>query len=486
MRTRTGKFLTAIILLGGVVLRFYYQFLEWSFNGDEVNLGLDIINHTLGELFYPFQNRQSAPPLFLLTQKILSNVAQPYISLKILTFLSSCASIFLFNRILKRSFPLKIGLILLALFCFNPFIISNSLTLKQYSIDLMMGLVAVSFFSENKKRFITFSFFGIFCLISNVGLFFSASLIIFNLIKSFLEKNGRGLINWKTLKLIFPYILAPIPYLIFYIWFLHQPGAEVLKNYMVNYWSAAFMPLDFGIVKWLAIQAKVLMIFFFSTYWFLGLPMLLLFLYGAFIIVKRKKELFQHEHFVIILIFTFTALIHVLLSALKIYPFSDRLFLYLAPVIYLIIGIGIQQLNKKKYSGLNNRIAKSVSLIIPICAIVFYLTYLPSRSNNVYDLIKFVNSTDGIFVLTPKAKQLTQEWMEFTQYDEQDIVKLVQFNELQGSNETQGNFIIAVQGRKFGHKVKLSTQEPVITKLEEKGKIALYRRFDGYSIYIIK
>lgn len=486
MRTRTGNFLTAIILLGGVVLRFYYQFLEWSFNGDEVNLGLDIINHSFGELFNPFQNMQSAPPLFLLIQKILSKVAQPYISLNILTYLSSCASIFLFNRILKRSFPSKISLILLTLFCFNPFIISNSLTLKQYSIDLMMGLAAVNFFSENKRGFITFSFFGIFCLISNVGLFFSASFLIFNLINSFWKKNGGELINRKTLKLISPYLLASIPYLTYYIWFLHQPGAEVLKNYMVNYWSGAFMPLDFSLVKWLAIQAKVLMIFFFSTYWFLGIPMLLLFVYGAFFVVQRKKELFQYEHFVIILIFTFTAFIHLLLSALKIYPFSDRLFLYLAPVIYLIIGIGMQQLHKIKCSGWINRIAKSLSLVIPICAIVLYFTYLPGRTNNVYDLIKFVNSTDGIFVLTPKAKQLTQEWLEFTQYDEHDIVKLVQSNELQGSNETQGNFIIAVQGRKFGHKVKFSTQEPVITKLEEKEKIALYRRFDGYSIYIIK
>ena len=114
------------------------------------------------DLFYPFQSIQSAPPLFLFLEKFISEIAKPYISLKILSFLSSCTSIFLFNRILKNSFRPAIHIILLALFCFNPFILSNSLTLKQYSLDLTLGLVAINYFFHQKgslKHFFSIVFF---------------------------------------------------------------------------------------------------------------------------------------------------------------------------------------------------------------------------------------------------------------------------------------------------------------------------------------
>jgi len=480
------RLLSAIIIVLGIAFRFYHQFIDWSFNGDEINLGVDILNHNFRDLFNPFQSKQSAPPLFLLLEKITSVVAKPYISLKIISFLSSCASIFLFNRILKISFSKTTQIILLALFCFNPFILSNSLTLKQYSIDLMMGLLAVNYFFDRRNSYITFLFFVVFCLVSNVGLFFSASFSIFLMVRSACYNKEDELFNWKKLKPIIPYILAPIPYLMFFVWFIYQPGAYNMKSYMVHYWNGSFMPLDLSIFKWLALQGKVIYIFFFSTYWFIGLPMLILFLFNMYVVFQKKRQIFQKSIYGIISIYIITVFIHLLLSALKMYPFSDRLFLYLAPVIYLIIGVGIEKINRQILISWNQRSIQFISLIIPISAIMLYFTYLPGKSNDVYALLEYVNSMDKTVVYTPTAKQRTLKWLEFTKYHDKDYSKLFKAKENGYNNSGTGDLLIAVQSEKFGHTIKYSTPEPDIIQLLEQDKIVLYHRIEGYAIYKFK
>jgi len=488
-RTELNKILlilSAIIIIFGIAFRFYHQFIDWSFNGDEVNLGLDIINHNFRDLFNPFQSRQSAPPLFLLLEKITSEVAKPYISLKIICFLSSCASIFLFNRILKISFNQTIQIILLALFCFNPFILSNSLTLKQYSIDLMMGLLAVNYFFDTRNSYITFLFFVVFCLVSNVGLFFSASFSIFLIVKYTFNGRGGGLLNWKKLKPIIPYLLAPIPYLIFFVWFINQPGADNMKNYMVHYWNGSFIPLDLSIFKWVALQGKVIYVFFFSTYWFIGFSMLVFFLFSIYVVVLKKSQIFQKSIYGIISIYIITVFIHLLLSALEMYPFSDRLFLYLAPGIYLIIGVGIEQINRQILISWNPRLIQFISLIIPISAIMLYFTYLPGKANDVYALLEYVNSMDNTVVYTPTAKQRTLKWLEFTKYHDKDYSKLFKAKENGYNNSGTGDLLITVQSEKFGHTIKYSTPEPEIVQLLAQDKIVLYHRIEGYAIYKFK
>ncbi len=483
MNQETKKLFLAIILISGIFFRFYYQFVQWSFNGDEVNLGLDIINHSLEHLFYPFQNMQSAPPLFLLVQKLISGITKPYISLNILTFISSCASLFLFNRILKRSFHPIIHILLIALFCFNPFIILNSLKLKQYSLDLTMGLLAVNYFYYTKGSLKTFLFFSFFCLLSNVGLFFSAAFLVFHLIK-FLVGKRNNLLNLKILKRIIPYFLAPIPYLLFYIWFMNQQGATNLKSYMVNYWSQAFMPLDISIFRWLAIQAKGIYIFFFSTYLLIGLAMLILFLFGFLQVVINRKRIFRDELLGIVSIYFVSLSIHLVLSALKMYPFSDRLFLYLAPGIFLIVGFGIEQLRRQLNSKQIQKVIFLSGAAIPFLAIISYFTYLPDKKNDIIGLMEFVNSTDKNIVLTTKAKHTVLQWLEFTKYDKRDSSKLVSSKVI--NDNTKADLLITIQSEKFGHTKKYTSTEAKVESLLEHNEIVFYDRVDGFAIYRYK
>ena len=177
---------------------------------------------------------------------------------------------------------------------------------------------------------------------SNVGLFFSAAFTIFHLIKNTTgQRSVRNHLFENHLKESLHYLLAPIPYLLFFFWFIDQPGARNMQHYMVNYWSGSFLPLDFSVIKWIAIQGKMIYFFFFSTYWFIGIPMLLIFLIGLLFVVKNRKKIFEDKPLGLITVYIIVVGIHLILSALKMYPFSDRLFLYLAPGIYFIVGYGI-------------------------------------------------------------------------------------------------------------------------------------------------
>ena len=470
--------LTMLIIIVGISLRFYIQFLDWSFNGDEVNLGLEIINNSFKELFYPFQNKQSAPPLFLLVEKFISGIGKPYISLKLLSFLSSCASIFLFNRILKNSFHPTIHLLILALFCFNPFILSNSLTLKQYTLDLTLGLVAISYFCYEKKLWKTFLFYSIFCLLSNVGLFFCAAFTIFH----FSVAVSRRKIDLKTFKELSPYLLAPIPYLLFFLWFMSHPGAVKMQHYMVNYWNSAFMPLDFSIFRWIAIQGKVIYFFFFSTYWFIGIPMLLLILLGLVYVVKHRNKIFRNQLLQVVYLYIIIVCVHLILSALKMYPFSDRLFLYLAPGVYLLLGLGIEQIRRCYTLKRFRKLFFYAGMGIPLLAIVSYASYFPKKNNDVIGLIEFVNSTNQTIRFTPQAKLLTHNWLKFTGYFNEQNADIVEFRSRIKENMTT-NFLIAIQSEKFGHKRKYTTPRPEIIHLLDREQIFVYKRIPGFVIY---
>ncbi len=477
------KVLPLCIIVIGICLRFYYQFVEWSFNGDEVNLGLSIVQSNFRQVFTPLPYNQSAPPLFLVVQKLLSSIAKPYISLKILSFLSSCVSLFLFSRLLKIYFPFYLQILLLALFCFNPFVIGNSLTLKQYTLDLTLGLVAVNYFIKNRNNYISFIFFSIFCLLSNVGLFFCASLTIFKVLSFLFEK--KGFFKWKNLTSILPFLLAPVPYLFYFIWFMQQPGAEELRNYMTAYWSTTFVPLDLSFFKWFAIQAKVITLFLFSSYWLVGIPVFLGFSVGIIFTFKYIRSVFQNKVLGVIAVYVITVVIHLSLSAFKMYPFSDRLFLYLVPGIYLTLGYGIMEVNK--WTG-NSRYAKvgfNSFLMLLISTIVLYFSYLPEKENDVLALIKLINTTDKTVVFTPKAKTLSSEWLEFTKYDKLESNSLIKAGGI-GENISPEDLIIAVQNKKFGHTRKMSTPEPLIQELLVQEKIVLHKRVGGYVIYKIK
>ena len=477
--------ISLIILFLGVLIRFYYQFIDWSFNGDEINLGNNIILKSFNGLLYPLDSGQSAPPLFLWVEKLFLNVGKPFYSLRILTFISSILSLFLFNRIAKKNYSQALYLILIVIFAFNPFILYNSLTLKQYSLDLMMGLLAVNFFLKPRKLIQNYLFFTIWCFISNIGLLFSAAFVFYNVF-SFYNIYDKKLIKTKLLQ-IAPFLSAPILYLFYFFWFMQQSGAKELKAYMVNYWSGSFIPINIGVLKWIAIQGKGIYLFFFSSYAIIGIPMLIIFLFGLLSIFYRiKKE--KDSSFIkkIIFIYLIAIAMHLFLSAIKLYPFSDRIYLYMAPLILFVFAEGFQFIINNTLKKLKRKSSQIYTYLLPILLLITYITYLPFQDNHVLGLINYFNNNKSqqIF-LTERSNSTISNWIEFTQYpiSGQLVENTIVLDTINLDEINSKDLILSRQSHKFGHKEKSSEPEQILQYLISNKKIKTKYKIDGYTLY---
>ena len=66
------KYFPLLLIAIGIGLRFYFQFMTPCFNDDEIMLGNNIKYRSLFQLLYPLDEFQSAPPLYLFLQKIIT------------------------------------------------------------------------------------------------------------------------------------------------------------------------------------------------------------------------------------------------------------------------------------------------------------------------------------------------------------------------------------------------------------------------------
>jgi hypothetical protein len=112
---------------------------------DESFLALNIAHRSPGELLEKLSFGQGAPWGFLLAEKLaVVTLGVGDRSLRLVPLLAALAALLLFWRL--ASFYLRGSALLLALllFCFSPFLVLFSAEAKQYSVDVLAALVALS------------------------------------------------------------------------------------------------------------------------------------------------------------------------------------------------------------------------------------------------------------------------------------------------------------------------------------------------------
>ena len=476
------KIFSMLIVSIGIVYRFYLQFIDWSFNEDEVSLGLDILKHNYFELLKPFDSFQSAPPLFLVLQKLISNVGPSYVSLKILSFSSSSVALIYFQKLIERSGISIITIALLLIFTFNPFVLYHSLTLKQYTFDLTFGLLAVYYFEKRQSFTATYLFFTIGCLLSNAALFFTTSFVIVIFTRNLWLLRKISLLNFLQIRLkeSLPFILAPIIYLGFFVWFMAHPGARETKEFMTTYWSFWFVPLNEKIFWWIGVQGYRMTFFFYSSYLLLGLIMLVGFLFGCYSMFRKGNKI----NLFFIKIFFVAIAVHLILSTLQLYPFSDRLYLYMAPIVLYVAIYGLffllTSLNlKENYAGISLLFFSSVVLL-------FNMSYINYKENDIVALSDQLRYFDNQKVYrTSRADPFINKWVEFTQFPELSKGLISSRSRTKFDSIKKNDLVISRRYKNFGHKfrpVKIEDSlKNFLTKRENKKVISV----DGYDIYLI-
>lgn len=352
------------ILFLGIILRIKGYVLNPSMWYDECNLASSIINLNIQELFFKNLNfNQVAPPLFMVITKINTYVfGINDRTLRLLPEICGILSIFLFYFISKQYFKSNFSITLaIFAFCINSALIYYSTEFKQYSCDVFSVLLVIYLF--NKINFETLSLkksiLTGFC-ISVISWFSFVSLIpIFCeiLIQFFIRKT-----NLKKLSLaILPILLSTILYISIFLYHTHD------NAFMLSYWNEKFVKPDLSNFLTLFIQ----------TFQYMFAPikstflLILSFIFGTILFIKERNKIALNLYL--------TILTTIILSIFKIYPFGDRLILFLIP-IYLLIIFKIFDTPKK---------------ITILCAIIFATIFYPQIKLNYHYLkVKNINKKE--------------------------------------------------------------------------------------------
>lgn len=327
----------AVIALG-ILLRSYIYFQKVSFFGDEGGLLLNLMEKNYLQLFLPLKYDQQAPPIFLILSKLIyERYGIDELALRFIPFISSIFSLILFyflcDKIFKNYLTKVVGLFLFAV---NYNLIIYSLIFKQYSIEvlfsiiLLLGVLTIDFKGLSNKKFVFYTILSIlipWCSYSSV--FLIASFVLIFLAYSIHSKN-----NVFIKRSIFYAVANFLNILVYYFTNLKGPcHSKILSTYWDNMYG--FFPDT-------SEKIFAIMLYIFNVNTTLGrLLVLIAFCLGLYCLYRKNKFVL----FSVLLPVGFTlfaGLIHV-------YPFAERLLLFLIPNFILIFVASLEYVSIRKW-----------------------------------------------------------------------------------------------------------------------------------------
>lgn len=345
-----------ILLAIGVFLRVFHFLDNRSLWIDEIYLATSLIKMNFQELLAPYLDyEQKAPVGFLwLARAGVLFFGKSEMALRLVPFLSGLASLFLFLPV-ARYFLRPLGVVVaLGILAMAPPLVYHAVEIKQYGFELFIAVLVMYLYIRfhQKRNYSTLILWG----------FWGALLIWFSYTSIFLLAGmaiGMGLYfllkkDWPTLfRLLIPFTLWLISFAVNYFLFTYKhAGAEWLQIWFRTY--NGFMPFpptspaDLGwfVQKLFSTMHYPLGLSWFNLHFEVNalmrilarmafLPVLFLFV-GLYQYYKQDKKLF--------LVMVLPIGLHLLASGLELYPFFDRLTVYLAPLLILFIARGCERI----------------------------------------------------------------------------------------------------------------------------------------------
>ncbi len=329
-----GKFwyyiILVLIFVLGILIRTNLYFLTSVFEDDECRLAIALLEAKIYlALFLPLDAGQSAPPIFTICSKFLGDISgYSEKALTLIPFLSGIASIFLFFKICNDYFSKKLSIFIsLFLFAINQQFITYSVIFKQYSTDVLTGLLCLYVFPKinlsvlNWKKFILISILLITLpLISLPSIFFIGAFILTNIINNIKNKNF-----YKNLAGI---VLSFIAIMSLYYVFNLQPSKINMDFIFPNYWDDGFWKFSFvDFIRIIGFNIRFDFIPNKAT-----LFTLILFLWGM---IGCGFDKSKNRNTSLLMLFTFLGVLTA--SLLHIYPFAGRVGIFFAPIFIITI-----------------------------------------------------------------------------------------------------------------------------------------------------
>jgi hypothetical protein len=383
--------MTAAVLTAGVALSLIQFLFNRSLWWDEAALALNIIHRSSAELLQPLDYAQVAPIMFLQIEKLFTTLLpNSEYGLRLFPLLCFWASLYFFRQITKKLLHPWAMLTALSLFVFSyPFLYYSS-EAKQYMPDVLVTLcmfcLVLKDYRKERNRYLIFALAGtVAVFLSNVAPMILSTCGVYLLYDRFFVTRRKNIFPLMT---VFAVWLGA--FLLYYVFFIHE---HPWKEFMVQYWKDAFLPVnpfrtDFYqfLFTRLSKMCAVLYNFGFANIimqaiWDIFFTLVLI--AGTVTLVRDRK--------INILIFTFTPLLlHLLLSALRLYPFTGHFILHALPGIILVFAYGFDGLIQiVSHQSVMNRIPALAALF---CILIFNLFFMgfPFEQRETKNSIKYV------------------------------------------------------------------------------------------------
>lgn len=327
--------LFAVVALGIGLALFQYIY-NRSFWEDEAALSLNILQRSPLQLLQPLDHIQVAPPLFLLGVKgIVSLLGAGAYTLRLLPlagFMVACSCLYLIARKLFRHTTTIIFVI--SAFALGAPMLYYASEVKQYITDVMTLCLLVWLYLRQYRQ--PLHKFGVLALAGATAIFFShiSPVILATLGVLLLADTLESKKHFRELILVFACWAAS-----FGIYYFTQVHGHPSRAAMLNYWTlkGTFMPLNpFSPAFWHFLADRGYMMFMkLINFGRFSALIFLLWLTGVVLLAYGRR-------YRMLLLLTLPVLLHLGLSALRLFPFQLRLILYLAPLLILMAAYGFE------------------------------------------------------------------------------------------------------------------------------------------------
>lgn len=370
--------LVLLIIFFGIFVRTKVYLLNAPFWLDECMLSHSFIDRNIWDFFNSLDCQQKSPPLFLLSTFIIVKLFgfNEY-CFRLIPFLSSIFSMIGFYFLLKQILKNKIGILIgLFLFAISVQSIYYAAEFKSYSLDLLVCILLLLSYKHINLKNLSFLKTVLYTVISILLTFFSytAAIIIIAMIaaKSLEDKK----ISKSSILILLGFVLT-------YIYF-RLSDVEV-NDFMEHYWFYGFSLFSS------IIDSFVFLLNNYTGYFKICFSIMLC--CSFYVLYKEKSNYF--------LLMLFLFVVPIFTSIFKMYPFKERLVLYLLPIL-IILTVKLFELEsiKKKF-------LKIIISIIMYSILILLFIKIPYISINEIELVDRYKDRDRALIERQNIKNIT-------------------------------------------------------------------------------
>ncbi len=338
--TLNFKYLPAIIIFAGILLRIWVYIDNRCLWTDETNIALNIYEKNFAALAGELSYQQYAPPLFLWACKLFTTIlGYGEKALRLYPLLSGIGCLFLLNQILKNTVRQRATWYPLLILATSIFFLRYSTELKQYMPDAFISTTLIwlaikhDILKENPTKLIivwitagSLAIWG-----SMPSVFILASVSMYYFVTATVNKKHKraGLVIIISTVWLFQFLLY------YYGVLKQQINSDYLSSYHKNYFIHAFPSNK---AEWIHNKDLIKNILS-NCFGNATLPMIInsiLVLIGTItLFIKRNHKAF---------LFITPILLMLTAAALNQYSLIPRLTLFIMPILIIIAGLGLNQI----------------------------------------------------------------------------------------------------------------------------------------------